>query len=301
MTPHRKPLLKLTWLFAMLILILAACVPARPAEPGVASGGSTATPTPTEKPTQAVDPLAGLSPDDILVQFDYEPGFTMPQYQYAFGRVPFFTLYKNGVVIYLDENQDMKIMQAQMTPEEAKALQQKLLDMGFEKIESHTDFCGLDAGGQQVCMADASTNILRVRLASGELREIKNYAGLSDYPATYTAITDMLNQYTNPQAVLYRPAKATLFISILPQSDQSSPAAWPLDAKYVEAAKTAGDLGFIARVLTSDEVNQYLDQVGLNNSQVVFQQNSQPVAATLVPWLPGVDYSAEIQQAFPAK
>jgi hypothetical protein len=297
MTPHRKPVYKLTWLFAMLILILAACVPAQLA----VSGGATATPAPTVAPTQAVDPLAGLSQNDILVQFDYEPGFVMPQYQYAFGRVPYFTLYKNGVVIYLDENQDYKVMQAQMTAEEAKALQQKLLDVGFDKIESHTDFCGIDASGQQSCIADASTNILRVRLASGELREIKNYAGMSDYPATYTAITDMLNQYTHPQAVLYRPKNATLFLSIVPKPEQSSPADWPLSPAYVEAAKTAGDMGFIARAIKSDEVNQYLDQVGNNNMQIVFQLNGQPVAATLIPWLPGVDYSADIQQAFPAK
>jgi hypothetical protein len=294
----KHPVFKLTWLLAMLMMILAACAPAQPVP---STGGATATPEPTSEPTQAADPLSGLSQDDILVQLDYEPGFSLPEYRYAFGRVPFFTLYKNGVVIYLDENQDYKIMQAQMTPEEASALQKKLLEMGFDKIESHTDFCGLDAAGSQVCIADASTNILRVRLASGELREIKNYAGLSDYPATYTAITDMLNQYAHPQAVLYRPENATLFVSIVPQPEQSSPADWPLSPAYVEDAKSAGDLGFIARVLKSDEVNQYLDQVGNNNSQLVFQLNGQPVAGMLVPWLPGVDYSTEIQEAFPAR
>jgi hypothetical protein len=296
---HKFPLLaRLAWLSAMLVLILAACAPSAPRTGAAGTPGSQAS-DPT--PTVTADPLAGLGEKDILVQFDYEPGFVMPAYRFSFGRVPFFTLYASGVVIYLDEAQDNQVMVAQMTPEEALALRDKLLDMGFEKIETHTDFCGVGADGQQACIADASTNILRVRLASGELREIKNYAGLSDYPATYNAITDLLTQYTHPAAQLYRPENATLFVRIAEAPTEGSPANWPLDASIVKAAQTPGDLGLIAVPLDRAQVQQYLDKVGHNNGEVVFQLDGQPVAAQFVPWLPGVDYHAEIAQEFPSK
>jgi hypothetical protein len=283
-----------------LIFILAACAPtvpvpqtgAEPTQPAAAP-----TPAPTAAPTFVI---SGLDAEDILIQLTYEPGFVLPEYRYPFGRTPYFTLLADGRAIYVDENQDAKVMQAQFTQAEAAALLQKIRDMGFERLESHTDMCGMMADGTQSCIADASTSVMRVRLENGSLREIRNYANFSNGPATYEAIYNLLNQYTHPQAAIYVPHAATLFVRIVPPPENSSPADWPLDANYVKRAQAASDQ-FAAIVLNTEEAAVWQKNVGIDNSPITFQLNGQPVSGFFVPWLPGDDFTKDIAEAFPAQ
>lgn len=273
---------------ALLIVLLAACTPAAP----VPQTGAQPTPLPA-------DPLAGLSPGDILVQLDTEPGFVMPEYRFPFGRTPYFTLLADGRVLYIDEGQDYKVMLAQLSPQEAADLLRQVINLGFERLESHTDFCGITASGEEACLADAATNILRVRLADGSLREIRNYAGLANDPAAYNAIYVLLEGYTHPAAAVYEPHAATLFVRIVPPPEMASPAEWPLNPAYVQRAQ-ASEGQFTALVLNAEEAALWQKNVGVDNSSIVFQLEGQPVAAIFVPWLPGADYSAEIAAEFPA-
>lgn len=230
---------------ALLILILAACAPTVPmpqtgAEPtkpaNTAAPAATATPVTTDTPAVTATPVAtatpvpafsGLDADEILIQLTYEPGFTLPEYRFPFGRTPYFTLLADGRVIYIDETKDYRVMQAQLSQAEAAALLQKVLDMGFERLESHTDMCGKSADGSESCVADASTSVLRVRVENGSLREIRNYANFSDYPVTYDAIYNLLNGYAHPEAAIYVPHAATLFVRIVPRRKRPRPPIGP--------------------------------------------------------------------------
>lgn len=283
------PLLLLT----LLMLVLAACTPA------ISTPQAGADPTP--EPTQPAAPVAvypGLNADDILIQLTYEPGFTLPEFQFPFGRTPYFTLLADGRVIYIDENQDFKVMEARLSQEEAAALLDQVRSMGFERLESHTDMCGLMADGTQACIADASTTVMRARVEDGSLREIKNYANLSNGPATYDTIFSLLNDFTRPDASIYVPHAATLFVRIVERPEMSSPADWPLDPAYVERAAKAPEQ-FTVVALSAEEAAKWQNDVSIDNQPIVFQLDGRTVSAMFVPWLPGVDFSADIAAQFP--
>ena len=284
---------------ALLMLILAACAPTVPVPQTGAEPTKPAEPTtPAATPTPAA-PFAGLDAEEVLIQLDYEPGFVPPEYRFPFGRTPYFTLLADGRAIYIDESQDFKVMQAQLTPEEAAALLQKVRDMGFARLESHTDMCGTLADGSESCIADASTSVMRVRMEDGSLREIRNYANFSNGPATYEAIYNLLNEYTHPSATVYVPHAATLFVRIVPPPEMSSPADWPLDPAYVKRAQAAPEQ-FTAVALSAEEAALWQRDVGINNGSITFQLDGQPVSGMFVPWMPGEDFSAEIAAEFPA-
>ena len=279
---------------ALLILILAACTPALPIPQ---TGSQPTQPAVTEAPPVV---FAGLDAEDILLQLTYEPGFVLPEYRFAFGRTPHFTLLADGRAIYVDENQDYKVLLAQLTQAETAALLQQVRDMGFAQLESHTDMCGKLVDGSEPCIADASTSIMRVRMEDGSLREIRNYANFSNGPVTYEAIYNLLNEYTHPQAAIYLPQAATLFVRIVPQPEMSSPASWPLNAAYVKLAQAAPEQ-FTAVALNAEEAAMWQKEVGINNSSIVFQLDGQPVSAFFVPWLPGEDYAQAIAEQFPGQ
>lgn len=278
---------------ALLILLLAACTPgfAFIPQPGV---------EPTRQPvtTPPAEVFSGLDGEDILLQLTYEPGFVMPEYRYPFGRTAYFTLLADGRAIYIDENQDSRVMQVQLSLDEAAALLQKVRDLGFERLESHTDMCGKAADGSETCIADVSTSVLRVRMEDGSLREIQNYANFSIDPSAYDAIFNLLKDYASPAADLYMPHAATLFVRIVPAPEESSPADWSLSPDYVKRALAAPEQ-FTAVVLSADEAALWQKNVGVDT--VTFQLNGQPVMGRFVPWLPGEDFSAQIAAEFPAQ
>lgn len=292
MKPKRLSSIISVALLAIMLSALAACVPAQPipqtgVEPTLPAGG---------EPPAVVIP--GLEPEDILVQLDYEPGFTLPEFRFPFGRTPHFTLLADGRVIFVDEQQDSKVMVAQLSAEEAAALLEQVREMGFERLQSHTDMCGRLADGSESCIADASTSVMRVRMEDGSLREIKNYANFSNEPQTYDAIFNLLNEFSHADASIYLPHAATLFVRMAPAPEMSSPADWPLDPALVErAASAAGES--VAVVLSAEEAALWQSVVGVDNMPITFQLEGQPVAAHFVPWLPGQDFSAEIEAEFP--
>lgn len=273
---------------ALLMLAMAACAPVVAAQPGGPDSDKPAAPAESD----------GMDPDKVLLQLTFEPGFSLPEFRYPFGRTPYFTLLANGRVIYVDESQDFKVMQAQLTPQEAEALRKQVLDLGFARLESHTDMCGKLADGSEPCIADAATSVLRVLLDDGSLREIRNYANFSNEPATYDAIYNLLNDFAKADAAVYVPHAATLFVRIVPTPEMSSPADWPLNPAYVERALAASDQ-FTAVVLNAEEAALWQKNVGIDNNNITFQLDGKPVAGFFVPWLPGEDYTADIAAAFP--
>jgi len=257
--------------------------------------------TVVEVPSSDVD-LESLSPDDILVQQDYEPGFFRPEAYYEFGRVPPFTLFADGTVIYLQEGETYDqetVMQVNLSPEESLNLLQQVLDYGFEDLESHTDFCQDQGGDEQICVADAATTILRARLAGGELGEVKIYHDFANDPDAFQNITNLLASYTHAEAQPYQPQVATLFLRLHVGVEGITLLDWPLDADWL-ADLEFGKMSLVALSLAGEDLERYLAAVPRNTGDAYYSLNDQIYGALLVPWLPGQDFSTEIENQFPS-
>jgi hypothetical protein len=288
---------------ALALLFLAACAPASPAAP---TGGQEQTPTATDEPGNTPPPAGSFSPqfleqfqpEDVVLQLAYEPTFTLPDWRYEFGRVPPFTLLADGRVIYEDEHQDMQVMVAQLSPEETAALLQQVHDLGYPRLESHTDMCAPEVNGEQMCVADASFTLLRARMPDGELREIRSYANFSNDSVAFDAIYELLANYYASSALKYVPEGATLFISPLENADGQNPREWVLDEAYLANSEST-HMMLWATPLTGAELNQYLGQLTSLSGYQAFEHEGRFYNARLVPWLPGMDYSDEIRAEFP--
>jgi hypothetical protein len=257
-----------------------------------------ATPTVAVAPTEGAGQFDGLAPTDIVVQLDYEPGFSRPEVFVPFGRVPRFTLLADGRVFYVDSGEppsydSERLMQVQLSPQEAAAFLQRVLDAGFARVESYTDFC-LDTGsGQQECVADAATSVLRVRMSDGTLREVKNYHDFATDREALVAVRSLLTDYRNEAAQPATPERLTAFLQRA-QGDTTSldVQPWPLAPEWLMPPEPQVEQW--ARVLEGSERDTLLAALPRNMGDFFFERDGAVYAVYLVPWLPGQDYAADV-------
>ncbi len=285
-------------IFLLLGALLAGCAVAQTAvitpEPPV-----TAPPvaTPSEF-SRAL--LESLDPADILLQRDFEPGLLRPEVFYPFGRVASFTLYADGTLIYLDEGESydqQQLLTVQLSQDQTLALVQQMLDLGFERLESNTDECQTQADGTSLCVMDAGTSILRVRLPSGELREVKNYHDYANEPQVLVQARSLLDDYVHPSAQLYPVERATLFVARIDKPVGVELEDWPLDPNWLENVVVHT---FRVRALSGADLEAVLELMPRNMGDFYIESGGQYYNGFLVPWLPEADYTQAIEAEFPA-
>ena len=286
---------KPSWVATILVGLLVAA--------SVACAGSSAAPDSLD--TDRFD-LPG-----VVVQYDSEPTFSTGAESFQpFGRVPPFTMLEDGTLVYVDEGlryDERRVMEVNLSERDADALLQQVLDLGFERLGNHADQCEDSGDGARACLADSSYTVLRVRLPSGEARQVRIYANFGRDPQALKAIRALLSEYSHPDARPYVPAKATLFIRpiaveelearLLWLNDRRDAVdvtvlLWELDPAWLEAGDGTGRQW--ARVVDGDALASLLATVPSNVGDFFFQPDGEAYQTTLVPWLPSVDYSADV-------
>lgn len=250
--------------------------------------------------TKVLNPLPA-QPADVLVQLDWEGGFTRFEVSRTYGRVPEFTLLPDGTAVYGGSFKEdrAQVMVAHLAPAETEALLNGLVELGIERLESYTDECQEVDSETCLCVEDAGQSILRVHLPGQEPREIRNTFEFANDPEALRAIRALLSEYRHPEAVPYAPGSASLFIQPLPASYDLPALDWPLDPAWLAAGTT--DMPCV-RAVSGDDLQALLAVTGSNAGDFGFRAGSSGYNLYLVPWLPGVDYAEAIatsEQACP--
>jgi hypothetical protein len=253
--------------------------------------------TTTLSPAPQGDSGADTEPVEVLIQLDWAGGFGPPEAAVPFGRVPAFTLLADGRVLYVDHGDPLEpnqeqLLIAQLRPDQVQALVQEVLDLGFERLESHLDQCQESDDGSSLCVADAGYSILRVRLPNGQLREIRNWHEFANDAEALLAIRGLLSDYRHPEAVPYLPDNASLFIQPILSAEGLTVANWPLNPGWL--TPLAPGVEQWAGVLAAEERDVLLRVTSRNMGVYYFRDEGRLYQVILVPWLPGTDYADEV-------
>ncbi len=226
-------------------------------------------------------------PARIALQLGGTGGFIIVP---PFERVPALTLLTDGQLIYTHPSPDQRedVLSARLDPKEAASIVGHVLELGFERLVSHTSECSCtDARGLQICTSDGDTTILRVRAPSGLLRELFVYGSYFNEPDTMRAILAYLDTVRRRAGTPFVPEKATLYV--LPLQSPPARGCRALDLPWFKLSTAQTPLD-----VTSAQIGDLVTRLGPELRSVELCDPTKKTAYSLqvFPWLPGAERPA---------
>lgn len=228
-----------------------------------ASASGTPVPTPSVSESAKVDPRDQTFPfpeqwvrdtgkeGAVVLRLDFEATFGVvltcavggyPRNRAAAAslmKIPVFTMYEDGSVIFLRTNGERRVMRIQLDAATAKELVDELVTAGLDKIDSRPRRCDLRQNPAS-CMSDAAVSVIDVKLPGKKPKTIRNYAAVAQHQTELDAVLKRLGSFDSKQALDYMPTNAALVIEKCPAEDMGMDDTtlkrfkpWPFDAEIL--------------------------------------------------------------------
>jgi hypothetical protein len=219
----------------------------------------------------------------VAVQLAYRGTFVIGP---PFSQVPPFTLLDDGTMIGATD--DGPVYTAKLSHDEVERIVKHVRDLGFDRLESHTDSCQRH-GNVAECASDASFTILRVARPDGTLREVSTYAGFSNLPEVHDRIVEYLSTYRPARSTPYRPTSGVLHVRV-----ERGPATAPCPA-IDPAILHVADRSAWAFAIDGPSLAELLAISPVNPRSFVACVGDTTFHLAFIPAVPGVDLSSELE------
>lgn len=229
---------------------------------------------------------------ELELQWEYEPTFAPRRWTVEFGRVPPFSLYKDGTVIYLktvSDSSEQLVRTVKLSEAERQALVKRVEELGFDRLASRGPRPG------EPIIADAPFTVLRMQRGAA-LKEVRVYADYVSDAQAWQAILALLQSYDHPRATEYRAQQATLFVRKLSdeeetQYDNVQVKSWPYNPRYLKK-HVPDQYDEWAWIFSGDELERFWQDNGASYPQfLVYGGPGGLFEIEVVPWLPDESFS----------
>ncbi|OGF53543.1 MAG: hypothetical protein A2Z21_07545 [Candidatus Fraserbacteria bacterium RBG_16_55_9] len=236
---------------------------------------------------------------ELELQLEYEPTFAPRRWTVEFGRVPPFSLYKDGTAIYLKtvpNSSEQHVRTVKLSESERQALLKRVEELGFDRLASREPRPG------EPIIADAPYIVLRMERGAA-LKEVRVYFNYVSDAQAWQAILDLFESYDHPRAEEYRAQQATLFVRKLSdeeeaQYDNVRVKSWPYGQKYLKPHKP--DQYEWAWVFSGNELQQFWQDNGTLYPQLLIYGGSGGLyEIEVVPWLPDDSFPIDVIESYP--
>lgn len=250
-----------------------------------------------------------LAQSPILIQMTWEPGFWGGWKGESFGHMPEFTLYSDGLLVFVHrkapEGEEESVRCTRFSPAGADSIWRHVLGLGLEQLESYESHYKQDGDLASISF-DAGTSIIRVRTPQGGLRTIRNYGEFANDPAILSVVRTYFLDWFDPTATAYSPSQATLVI-VERWRGKKGLSPWPLDSTMLTSAPVRSGTGDRQAILSAFVISGAEYEL-LTSAAKQFAWGGQSFDCegsyyrTIVrPWLPGEDFSQEIKVYEPSR
>lgn len=244
------------------------------------------------------------SPAPLLVQLDWVQAAWAPLIQReAFARLPEFTLYADGTVVYIADPapgpDPDSYLTATLTTSEAAGIRKHVLDLGFASLETDTTFSTRSPDPPNVVTERGNDSIISMRMDDDELRTVRNNGFWANYPDTLKAIYEYLALWSSPKGIPYEPHTATVAVDshwkAVRTADPVAPV-WPLKESLVSASPSTKHPGGAPFIIDGAQYATLMHTAEpWLRGRMSFSQGEFVYLVVVRPWLPGEDFTAPLE------